>query len=135
ASAIVALCAFLSPAAALAQTSDVDNLEEDARLRFELGVRSYNRGQFAEAAEEFEAAYRLSERAPLLYNAYLAYRDGRDDAHAIDALRRYLATGGDIPNRARLEETLRGLEADVATPSAPNDEASRHISIPVGPIV
>jgi len=140
---ILVLCLALG-AKAHAQTNRVDHLEQDARLRFELGQRAYDRGEFVEAAREFEEAYRLSNRAPLLFNAYIAYRDGQQDARALDALRRYLAAAGDIPNRARLERTQRELEAalrgeqpppsEPAT-SAPNDPGGAPATFPMGPIV
>jgi tetratricopeptide (TPR) repeat protein len=140
---LVCLGLLLCAASASAQTSDVSDLQEDARLHFQLGERAYNRGEFARAAEEFEEAYRLSNRAPLLYNTYLAYRDGREDERAADALRRYLAAAGDVPNRARLEETLRGLESDLrGEPRAEPESTETPVeqrsggggSVPIGPI-
>lgn len=127
-------CAFACPWAAAAQTHDAAELEEEARLHFELGERAYNRGEFAEASVHFEEAYRLSQRTPLLYNLYLSYRDAQDQPRAADSLRRYLAAAGDIPNRARLEQTLRQLEAELAQ-TAPGDAPSSEAPIPTGSIV
>jgi tetratricopeptide (TPR) repeat protein len=109
AAAVWSLCA----SGAAAQGAELD-LEQDARLHFELGQRHFARGELEEAAEEFEQAYRLSHRAPLLYNIFVAHRDAGRDGDAADALRRYLAADPDAPNRARLEVVLRNLEERAA---------------------
>lgn len=101
--------------------------EEKARARFRLGRAYYDNGDFAQAAVEFEAAYRISQRAALLYNIYLAYRDASDMRHAAEALRKYLALEKEIENRGQLEARLAALDRTLAeeeakpepTPAAP----------------
>lgn len=90
------------------QEQDMDDVR--ARAAFRLGSQYYDQGQFAEAAVEFERAYGLSGRAQLLYNAYIAYRDARDDENAIRTLRGYLSGVSDAPNRANLEARLAAME-------------------------
>ncbi|MBX3270595.1 MAG: hypothetical protein KF729_10055 [Sandaracinaceae bacterium] len=107
------LFALLAGATARAQQPPGD-IDEDARLHFELGQRAYDRGEFVTAAEEFEIAYRLSGRPPLLYNRYVALRDAQMRPQAAEALRAYLRDAGEIPNRARLEVVLAQLEAELA---------------------
>jgi tetratricopeptide (TPR) repeat protein len=93
---------------ATTQEQDMDDVR--ARAAFRLGSQYYDQGQFAEAAAEFERAYGLSGRAQLLYNAYIAYRDARDDANAIRTLRGYLSGVPDAPNHANLEARLAAME-------------------------
>lgn len=93
--------------------------EEEARAHFQLGRAAYDRGEFAKAAGEFEEAYRISQRAALLYNLYLAYRDANEPAKAADALRRFLAEEKDVDNRSQLEARLAALERGLAQPAAP----------------
>jgi tetratricopeptide (TPR) repeat protein len=88
--------------------------EEKARGHFRLGRAHYDNGDFAEAAVEFESAYRISQRAALLYNIYLAYRDANDTRHAADALRKYLKLEKNIENRGQLESRLAALERSLA---------------------
>lgn len=49
--------------------------DEQARAHFRVGQSMYDAGRFAEAAHEFEEAFRLSQRSELLFNAYVAFRD------------------------------------------------------------
>ena len=107
------LVAALSIPTSLAAQAAPD-LDEDARLHFELGQRAYDRGDFIRAAEGFAEAYRLSQRPALLYNMYVAYRDSQQRVEAAEALRSYLREAGEVPNRARLEVVLRELEAEIA---------------------
>jgi tetratricopeptide (TPR) repeat protein len=84
--------------------------EEKARGHFRLGRAHYDNGDFAEAAVEFESAYRISQRSALLYNIYLAYRDANDTRHAADALKKYLQLEAKVENRGQLESRLAALE-------------------------
>jgi len=103
--------------------------EEKARAHFRLGRAYYDNGDFAKAAVEFEAAYAISQRAALLYNIYLAYRDANDTRNAAEALRKYLQLESKVENRGQLESRLAALERSLkenppppvaaAAPSAP----------------
>ncbi len=111
---------------ALASAQGADDLEQDARLHFELGTRAYERGEFTTAADAFAEAYRLSGRPALLYNMYVAHRDAQLREEAAEDLRRYLREAGEIPNRARLEVVLAQLEAELAgQPPPPEPHAER----------
>jgi len=83
--------------------------DEQARAHFDVGRSLYDAGRFTESAEEWEKAYALSNRAELLYNIYVAYRDANDTAKAADALERYLASDV-VPESQRLNLQAR-LEA------------------------
>lgn len=103
-------------AQAAATTSEEAGLsgDEEARMRFELGRRYYDTGRFEDAAREFSEAHRLSGRAELLYNLFLAYRDAGDDVHAVETLRAYLPTLEAGERRTQLEARLRVLEQRLA---------------------
>ncbi len=96
-----------------ATTSEQDMGDAQARGHFRLGRQYYEQGRFADAAQEFEIAYGLSGRAPLLYNVYLAYRDAQDLPNSARALRGYLASVPDAPDRAHLEARLAQIEQSV----------------------
>jgi tetratricopeptide (TPR) repeat protein len=93
--------------------------EEQARAHFRLGRAHYDNGNFAQAGAEFEEAYRISQRAALLYNIYLAYRDANDTRKAADALRNYLQLEKDIENRGQLESRLAALDRALASEPPP----------------
>lgn len=123
--------ALLAPVVATAQDAELD---EDARLHFELGTRAYDRGEFTTAVEEFGEAYRLSGRPALLYNMYVALRDAQQREEAAEMLRRYLREAGDIPNRARLEVVLEQLEAELrGEPPPPEPRTTSHRAPPPSP--
>lgn len=100
-------------------TSGVAEAQTDeaaARQHFRLGQAHYENGQFAEAAREFESAYRMSGRVRLLYNAYLAYRDMQDLPGSARTLRQFLAESTDIEpaERDQLQARLAAIEAAIA---------------------
>jgi tetratricopeptide (TPR) repeat protein len=71
-----------------------------AKAHYNTGEVNYEHGRFADAAREFEEAYRLSGKAPLLYNVGKSYDGGNDFAHALDAYQRFLAAAPpDNPDR------------------------------------
>ncbi len=97
--------------------------EEKARGHFRLGRAYYDNGNFAQAAIEFEEAYRISQRSALLYNIYLAYRDANDTRHAAESLRKYLELQQDVENRGQLEARLAALDRSLADGTAPQPAA------------
>jgi tetratricopeptide (TPR) repeat protein len=117
----VLLAVVLSAAITRAQaTPSAAETEEQARAHFRLGRAHYDNGNFAQAAVEFEEAYRISQRAALLYNIYLAYRDANDTRNAAEALRKYLALEKNIENRGQLESRLAALDKSLKdNPSPP----------------
>jgi tetratricopeptide (TPR) repeat protein len=111
--------------------------EERARGHFRLGRAHYDNGDFARAAVEFEEAYRISQRAALLYNIYLAYRDANDTRNAAEALRKYLALEKNIENRGQLESRLAALDRSLAEnpqPSAAPALAAGATTAPAQPL-
>ena len=97
--------------------------DKTARAHFRTGALHYDSGRFEQAASEFVKAFELSRRKELLFNAYVAYRDGGNERKAAWALKQYLAQPGKIDDRANLEARLQTLEARVA--SLDEQEAKR----------
>jgi len=106
----LALPALVSPVRAQTEESS----DDAARRHFRLGQAHYENGEFAEAATEFDEAYRLSQRPQLLYNVYVAYRDAGDMPHAAAALRSYLEQVPDAENGAQLHARLVAMDRVLA---------------------
>ncbi len=102
-----------APASAPSAAPSPDD-EARARDAFQRGRIHYDNGDFDRAAAAFEEAYRLSNRHPLLYNLYLAYRDANQPDAAARALANYLALVDAVENRSQLEARLRALEEGLA---------------------
>jgi tetratricopeptide (TPR) repeat protein len=108
-----------APAADAAAAQAAHNEEQDramqaadyeARQHFQIGKTLLDSGRFQQAAEEFEAAYKLSGRAQLLYNIYIAHRDAGNTQRAVESLRAYLDKVPDAPDRINLLARLSALE-------------------------
>ncbi len=109
-----------------AQTPDDDM----ARTHFQSGRLYFDRGEYEAALHDFEAAYELSHRTPLLYNLYVTLENLGRFSEAAERLERYLAedTALDAETRANYESRLANLrvraaeqeEATTATPPSPS---------------
>lgn len=110
---LFALLASLALFATPARAQEGED-ERSARHHFRLGEAHYESGHFVEAAREFEEAYRLSNRVPLLHNVYVAYRDAGDIERAADALRRYLELAEGLDNETVLRQRLAAMERMIA---------------------
>jgi hypothetical protein len=106
------LALVVGPSVARAQS------ETEAREHYERGVALFDEGQFVAALAEFEAAYALSRRAPILFNVgQIHARLGRS-VEAVDALERYLAEGGAsvaADRRALVEREIATQRGRIAT--------------------
>jgi len=111
---IVGLLRLGAPTSAAAATD-----EDLAREHTKRGMAAYNLGNYAEAATEFEAAYRLFLDPALLFNIAQAYRLNGDVDKALNGYRSYLRT---VPpgtrNRAAAERWSQELERAAARPHA-----------------
>lgn len=117
---VCALFALSAAGNALAQEAS----DADARRHFRLAQAHYENGDFAEAAEEFEAAYELSRRPALLYNLYLAHRDALNTVAARDALRLYLELVPDTADREALESRLAQMDRVIEEQEPTGEEDS-----------
>lgn len=120
----VVACAFATLVSSIAVAQDANDAA--ARRAFRLGQAHYENGEFGEAAEQFEEAYRLSGRARLLYNAYLAYRDMQDLPNSARTLRRFLDETADLPasERDQLTARLGAIERAMERQTAPPPDES-----------
>lgn len=113
------LCLLGAASNASAQTE----AEEQARAHFRIGRAHYDNGDFLRAAQEFEAAFSISQHSQLLYNIYLAYRDANVSRKAMEALKGYLEQVQDVPNRAQLAARLESLQQSLANEPEQPDPA------------
>jgi tetratricopeptide (TPR) repeat protein len=114
------LCLLGAASNASAQTE----AEEQARAHFRIGRAHYDNGDFLRAAQEFEAAFSISQHSQLLYNIYLAYRDANVSRKAMEALKGYLEQVQDVPNRAQLAARLESLQQSLANEPEQPDPAT-----------
>jgi hypothetical protein len=85
-----------------------------ARQHFEKGVAAFDDRRFAEAAEEFDAAYRLSPAFVVLYNiGQVDVALGRS-VEAVDAFEKYLKQGASTISDTRRQEVLDEIEKQSA---------------------
>ncbi|MEZ4402053.1 MAG: hypothetical protein R3B06_18650 [Kofleriaceae bacterium] len=103
--------ALAEPARAQPAASDA---QAQAEARYATGKAHYDLGEYAEAAEAFKEAYRLTGEPRLLFNIAQAERKREDCAAALTAYRSYLRNLPDAPNRAKVEEFIAEAEACVA---------------------
>lgn len=93
--------------------------EAEAREAFREGSDAYAEARYGEAMRLFRRAYELSGRAALLYNIGLTADRLRDDAAAVDAFERYLASGEDA-RRDEVERRLAASRARLIASSVPD---------------
>ena len=85
-----------------------------AREHFQKGVAAFDERRFAEASEEFEAAYRLSPAFVVLYNiAQVDVILGRS-VEAVDAFDKYLKQGASAISAERRREVQAEIEKQAA---------------------
>ena len=94
--------------------------DDEARMLFEAGRVAYSAGRFDDALGYFRRAYEISGRAVLLYNVGSAADKLRQDAVALDALRRYLEAVPTAENREEVEARIRVLAGVVAAEQVRN---------------
>lgn len=77
---------------------------DEARERFQRGLKLYNDANYEGARVEFERAYQLAPSYKLLYNIGYCYNKLNDYVAAVRALEQYLKEGGtEIPEDRRGE--------------------------------
>lgn len=111
-----------APATAADQPgADISQMDEqnmgtdvEARQHYLAGKEHFDAGRFTDAAREFEEAYRLSRYTELLYNSYIAWRDGDNKQRAAANLRLYLELNPTSPDAATLRARLAALDEAVA---------------------
>src|SRR6185369_15715263 len=85
-----------------------------AREAFDRGVEAFKDKRFGEAADEFDAAYKLSPAFQVLYNiGQVSVALGRS-VEAVDAFEGYLKQGGSAIPPARQREVQREIAKQLA---------------------
>src|SRR5437868_4028115 len=82
----------------------------DARALFEEGNAHFAVGEFAQAAEKYEAAYKIRPDAALLYNAAQATRLAGNNAKALVLYRNYLQFYPNEPNADEVRGQVQRLQ-------------------------
>jgi tetratricopeptide (TPR) repeat protein len=93
-------------------TAHADDLQT-AREHFERGTRLYDLGQYADAAKEYEAAYKAKDDPALLFNCGQAYRGAGEPEKAIGFFKSFLRRMPEAPNRAEVEARIAELQRAV----------------------
>jgi tetratricopeptide (TPR) repeat protein len=108
------LCtALLSGSLSLGAQSD----DENARRHFESGAAYLQQSDYENALREFQAAYGLSKRPPLLLNIAVVYERMGKLQEAVDTLTKYLEEDPKSPERTTLETRIANLKKRIeATP-------------------
>jgi tetratricopeptide (TPR) repeat protein len=114
-------------------TEERDLADDQARAHFRAGRSLYDLGQFGQAAQEFESAYRLAQRPELLFNAYVAYRDANDLEGAVRSLGAYLDLVQDAPDRVNLQARLASMSQALQAQRAREAELAAERNRPAGP--
>jgi tetratricopeptide (TPR) repeat protein len=79
----------------------------------QLAKQLFESNRFADAAAEFDRAYRATFDPALLYNLGICYRKLKDPARALAAYQEYLLRAVDSPHRANVEARVQQLEAEL----------------------
>jgi PEGA domain len=92
---VTSACA-LSPGVVLAQPSPTEDGKNEARERFDRGLRLFNDGDNAGALAEFKRAYDLIPNPTVLFNIGLVYAAMGKPVESIDVLDRVIADPGGL---------------------------------------
>jgi tetratricopeptide (TPR) repeat protein len=113
-------CAF---AALLLATSALAGHTEEAREHYEKATAHFAVGEFADAAVEYQAAYKAKPDPALLYDAAQAYRLANNPEKALILYRNYLQLYPNEPNigevRAQIEKLKDAIAAADKAKTAP----------------
>jgi tetratricopeptide (TPR) repeat protein len=140
--AAVALMAVLACGTAMAGPPAAPRQDDEktaaAKRFYETGTLLFERGEFLDAAKEFERAYREAARPELLYNIASAYDKGGDRKKAVENYRKYMSAMPNSPDvassKARadvLDREAKELDAAKAAASRPAGEPKRQIAPPL----
>ncbi|WP_394849894.1 PEGA domain-containing protein [Pendulispora brunnea] len=134
---VLAASLVSSPIAARAQgpapsaTVDPAKLDE-ARERYNRGLRLYEQGNPVAARIELERAYELAPSYRILYNIGLCYQASNDYVGALRAFQRYLAEGRDEiaeERHASVNKEIQSLRPNIASLTISSSEPGVAISV------
>jgi hypothetical protein len=122
---VIALLSFATVAAG------ADPPTSDAKAHFSRATAHFAVGEFAEAAEEYQAAYMAKQDPALLYNAAQAYRLAGKHQRALILYKNYVQLYPNESNigevKAQIAKLNKAIAAsDTATTSPPTSTARPH---------
>jgi tetratricopeptide (TPR) repeat protein len=88
---------------------------KDAATYEQDGKRLFEAGRWAEAAGEFEGAYRMGKDPTLLYNTALCHRKAGNAKRALEFYQQYLREVPGTPKRATIESRITELQQELAS--------------------
>ena len=88
---------------------------DDAKALYDKGTAAFALGNYEEAANDYEAAFKLKPDPALLYNAAQAHRLGGNKQRALQLYQSYLRLYGDkgLTKRSDLEDRIAELKAAI----------------------
>jgi hypothetical protein len=104
--------------------------EAEARRVFRRGQAHYNLSEYAQAAEDFESAYRLYPLPVFLYNAAQALRLAGSDERALYFYRVYLRVEPKSKMRGEVQERIAALEKALQSGATTKPEGARPAPAP-----
>jgi hypothetical protein len=105
----------------------------EAQRHYDAAVAHYKAQEYAAAADEFDAAYKLKNDPEWLYNLAQARRLAKQYEQALDAYHQYLAAVPDAENRAAVEQRIAECERAVAAAQPPPPPAQPQVFFPPPP--
>jgi len=87
----------------------------EARRLYDEATAAFGVGNYAEAAEKYEASFKLHPDAALLYNAAQAYRMAGNQPRALQLYRNFVRLYGDNPRTEDARNHAAALEKAIAT--------------------
>lgn len=120
---IKALLLFILPAVSLISSVASADDAQDARAHYQKATAHFAVGEFAEAAVEYQAAYKAKPDPALLYDAAQAYRLSNNPEKALILYRNYLQLYPGEPNaaevRAQIDKVREAISAAEKAKSSP----------------
>ena len=104
---VVGLAAVALPAVAGAATKEEKAAAKDHYVK---GKTHFDLGEFADAALEFKAAYKLLPEPVFLFNIGQCYKNLGDGKNALFFFKSYLTNAPDAPNKKDVEGLIAELE-------------------------
>jgi tetratricopeptide (TPR) repeat protein len=87
----------------------------EARRLYDEATAAFGVGNYAEAADKYEASFKLHPDAALLYNAAQAYRMAGNQPRALQLYRNFVRLYGDNPRTEDARNHAAALEKAIAT--------------------
>ena len=115
---VACVVAVLSQGSVIAPVGAAPAERQDARKHYDEATSAFGLGRYADAAAEYEAAFRLRPDPALLYNCAQSYRLAGNNVRALELYRKYVRLYGDAPNADDARKHVNDLESQIASDKA-----------------